>query len=112
MDTIDLRTTPELEAMKVAELKTYADETFGLKFKSKATKTEIIKAVREATVEAAREFAALPQITLPLTMVKRRHNYAIQNGGMGVGLTPKQVRRTLKKARHAAKNGKGFKVSN
>ena len=109
MDTIDLRTTPELEAMTVAQLKTYAISTFGLTFRSKATKPEIIKAVRDATVEAAREFAALPQITLPLTKSQRLLNYTAQNSSLE--LTPKQVRRTLKKARHAAKHGKGFKVS-
>lgn len=111
MDTIDLRTTPELEGMTVAQLKAYADETFSLKFKSKATKPEIIEAVREATLEASKAFAAQPRITLPLTAAQRRENYAVQNGSVSVGLTPKQVRRTLKKARHAAAHGKGIKVS-
>lgn len=98
---------PNLAKMTIAELKSYAAETHGLSFKSKALKADIIAAIEDA----AKPVRPIDDATRVLSEYDRVGNYSAQLGNMSGKLTARQERRINKKIAHAACHGKLSKLT-
>lgn len=102
-----------LAKMTIAELKSYATETHGLTFRSKALKADIIAAIEDAATVLVKVTAQRPigDATRVLSEYDRVGNYSAQLGNMSGKLTARQERRVNKKIGYAMAHSSEYKLT-